>query len=263
MNQPRSIPDIYGRLRELLDVQFMLGMTIGIIGLGRAGAFTFYHLLRYPIRRIKLVDFDMVSERDTGNLFPFSMMGKHKVVALKEFAALWNPFISVEYESMKITKEKLSQLIHWLGDCDLLFIAMDDVPLIEDLCIAFYPTKRIVGSVATQQGAFGIIGWSAPGQTSCIDCALGVSQASQGRGRPSLPSDFDVIQNYAVQLGLGLLLVGKKGYELFSNLIHPDYNLLLVYNRENGNNVSRTPEIPKGVQLLRVKSSCPICRRRG
>ena len=259
-------PDIYQRINEKVDAAHLLTQEVVVFGAGRAGATIGQHCMRWPLRKITYIDHDVVEAKDLGNLYASYFHGQPKVYSMSALTKAWNPAIEVDAHVFKITRHNLKKLREIVSDSHLLFLALDDTEVFEPIVQEFHRDKIIVATMATEEGAFGLIAWSVPGQTACVECCLNVSQARQGQGRPSLPCDLDLIQNIAVQVALGLLLVGKGGYELLAPLLHPDYNLILVYNRENANNISRSFDVPKGTQLLKVNSSCSICspgRRQG
>ena len=240
----------HGRLRELLDIHIIHALSVIILGLGRTGMAMLRKFIEFPIARITGVDHDSVSEREEGSVFPLGSAGKPKVQAAAEFCEYWTPDVQYVGVKMKIELATLSHLLHLIDLHDVLIWAADDWEMLQEVSQVTHSRIPMVGAAMSESGALGEVAWSAPGQTKPLSETLQADQKKTANSASSLPLDVDAVANVAVSVALGLALAGKKGFELFQDLLDPAHPLLIVHNRANNFTHSSNELVPRLVRLI-------------
>lgn len=251
--------EAHQRLAALIDIN-AIRCTASVAGLGRVGMAIAKRLMEYPIRKIIGIDHDEVSEKEKGNVFPRGCNERYKVRAAGELVQFWNEAIEYEPVLMKISKSRISRLIDIVNRTDLFFWCADGWKALQNVVSVLHPSVRCVGVSMAEGGSYGEIAWSVPGQTACIACSLNASEKITERAAASLPVDVDAVANVAVSCGLGLMLARRRGFELFRHLLEPSHPLLIVHNRANSFTTSKNQLVPQLVRLVRVDTSCSVCR---
>ena len=248
------------RFRDLVDVDVLLALRIAIGGQGRVGTTILKQLMELPVARIVGIDHDTVSAKEVPSLFPAGTEGQRKVVAGKQLVKYWTGDDKYEGAFMRIDHESFPRLRRILSDTDIFFWAADQWDILSDVCSMFYHEVPIVAVEMAARGAWGAIAWSAPGQGACVSCSLAARKKKTEHGASSLPLDVHSVANIAVSVALGLVLAGRKGGELFEDLLDPTRSLIVVSNRDNEFARTTNPHVPRMVRLLPTETRCSVCR---
>ena len=248
------------RDEPLIDEDVFRQLHIMIVGLGRVGGEVCKRWLQYPVRKITGVDDDVINEKDVGSLFPRGIGERFKARLWQKHAEYWNPDIEFEGVLMRVCGETLARFADLLEDVDLLYWNADDSKGLTDV-LRLTNQKPTIATLVGEDGSYAEVAWSLPGQTSCIGCALDAGHRVSKAGAPSLSIDVEVVANLAVRIGMGLVLAGRTGFELFQPYIDPMHSLLIVQNRANRYTRSSNPLVPSLIRLVPVDTSCDVCRR--
>lgn len=247
------------RLQPMMDADFVSGLDVIVVGAGRVGSGIIRELATLPIRKIIAVDHDTLSaKKDKGTAMPGGFKDRYKARLWQRFVELWNPKIEFEAVLMKVgadTRERFASLVQ---QADLLFWAADDWPALRLLNPIFHDSVRAVGVAMSELGAYAEIVWSIPG-ARCLSCGLDVQHRESLSGEASLQLDVNAVANLAVSCGLGLCLIGRHGFELYSELVRPGNQLLIVHNRNNNFTNSANSLVPRLVKTIPVNRGCRVC----
>lgn len=125
---------------------------IGIAGAGGLGSNCAHHLVRAGVARLKIVDFDTVSESNLNRQFYFpDQLGRVKVEALRDNLLRLNPELEIEVVRCKLTPDNI---VETFAGCDIVVEAFDVAENKHMLITRLLPTgKKIVG--ASGLGGFG------------------------------------------------------------------------------------------------------------
>ncbi len=253
----------FPRLEPLLDVAFQQAITIMIVGAGRVGLAMIQQLLSLPCRRLIVIDHDVVSERDRGDVFPAAEQERMKCRAIANLVAAFDPRIIVEAVIMRIDRDSLPRFAAILEGVDLLLWGIDDWVALQLVMPIIYPHVRCVAVTLSAELGYAEVAWSLPGQTACVACALDARRKQTAHGAASLSLDAVLAANLALRVGLGLCLVGQRGAEIFSDHLDRNHSLLIGQTRNNPFTASTSPVVPALTQLVRTDNlACDVCRRR-
>ncbi len=243
------------RLSGLLDVRALSGLRIAIVGLGRVGMAVLFHLIRLPINQIFCVDHDEVSPRELGSLFPVNESERFKVRAAQRLVQFWNPHLKFQPVLMKVAPETLPRFGKLVGQVDVLVWAADDWPMLQLVCDRFHDQIPMIGCAMAENARYAEIGWSVPDQTPPLPVTLQASAKRSEAGASSVPVFVDAAANVAVSVALGLVLKGRKGDQLFGELLDRHHPLIIVHSAHNQFSQSSNLSVPRLVRLMRVRSS--------
>ena len=188
------------------------------------------------------------------------MREEYKVDAAHRLVEYWNPEIKFEGALMRIQKDNFARLERIIEDSDILFWAADQWDILPHVCANFYHEVPMVAVEMAAQGAWGAVAWSAPRQGACVACSLAARQKQTEHGASSLPVDVNSVANVAVSVGLGIVMAGRKGGELFQDLLDPTHSLIVVSNRDNEFAKTTNSLVPRMVRLVRTETRCSVCR---
>lgn len=114
MISARHTPKVFGKLRNA---------KVGIAGLGGLGSNLSIALARSGVGTLVLADFDVVEPSNLNRQnYNISHLGRPKTEALKEQILQINPYLSVEINQCKVTKENAADLF---GGCQIVCEAFD------------------------------------------------------------------------------------------------------------------------------------------
>ena len=98
-------------------------VKVGIAGCGGLGSNCAFNLIRSGLKKIVIVDFDIVEQKNLNRQFYFqNQVGKKKVVALKENLLKINPDLRITALAEKIEKENVLNVFE---ECDIVIEAFD------------------------------------------------------------------------------------------------------------------------------------------
>jgi len=258
-NEEKTIS--FERFNPLIDVSALSAATIVIIGLGRAGLSVLKQIIQLPFSRVVAIDFDTVSDRERGTLFPFGCRERHKAHAAGEIVRFWRPDIKFTPVLMRINHETRGRLAKIVETSSVTFWCADDFQALINSSEILH-SKPCVGMAFAEQGAYAEIAWSLPGLTPCLACSLDAHERRSEGGAASLPVDVESAVNVAIGCALGLLLRGRHGFGLFEELLAADCPLLAAHNRVNAFTRSSNDLVPQLTKLIPVSRRCNVCSRR-
>jgi sulfur carrier protein ThiS adenylyltransferase len=123
---------------------------IGIAGAGGLGSNCAFNLVRTGVRKLKIVDFDVVEHRNLNRQFYFlDQVGMKKVEALKINLQRINPDIEVETSTEKIES---GNIIDIFRECDIVVEAFDKARYKSMLVTKLLPTKKLIVSASGLAG---------------------------------------------------------------------------------------------------------------
>jgi sulfur carrier protein ThiS adenylyltransferase len=128
------------------DISAVLsGFTVGIAGAGGLGSNCAAALARSGIGRLKIADFDIVSEPNLNRQFFFyDQIGRKKVVALRENIERTGSSTSVEIFDVVVSPENIEEIF---GDCDIIVEAFDraDMKLmLTESVLSLWPGRPLI-----------------------------------------------------------------------------------------------------------------------
>lgn len=119
--------------------------TVGIAGAGGLGSNCAAALARSGIGRLKIADFDIVSEANLNRQFFFlDQTGSKKVVALRENIERTGSGTSVEIFDVVVSPENVERIF---GDCDIIVEAFDraDMKLmLTETVLTLWPGRPLI-----------------------------------------------------------------------------------------------------------------------
>lgn len=119
--------------------------TVGIAGAGGLGSNCAAALARSGIGRLKIADFDTVTESNLNRQFFFAdQVGVKKVIALKENLSRTGSSTSVEIFDCVITPGNIEKLF---SDCDVIVEAFDSAEMkemIAETVVSLWPGKPLI-----------------------------------------------------------------------------------------------------------------------
>lgn len=245
---------------DLVDAAYLLTQRILIVGLGRVGMAFLRALLQWPIGGIIAVDHDTIDVHDRLQ-YP-DTKERFKVRAAEHLVAFCRPAILYQGVLMQVCEDTISRLRQLLEEVAIVLWAADDGNALQLACQVAYSSVPMVGVAVAEGGSYGEIVYSLPSQTACLACTLNVAAREPQQGAASLPVDVDAIVSVAMSVALGLMLVDRKGFDLFAHLLEPSHNLIVVHQRPNRFTTSSNELVPSLTRLLRVDAACDICRVR-
>lgn len=117
---------------------------IGIAGAGGLGSNCAFNLVRTGVRRLKVVDFDVVEPKNLNRQFYFhDQVGMRKVEALRANLKRIAPDVDVDISTEKIES---SNIIELFRDCDIVVEAFDQACYKSMLVTQLLPLKRLIVS---------------------------------------------------------------------------------------------------------------------
>lgn len=117
---------------------------IGIAGAGGLGSNCAFNLVRTGVRRLKIVDFDVVEPKNLNRQFYFQdQVGLRKVEALKANLERICPQVEAEISAERITGDNVVELFR---DCDIVVEAFDRADCKSMLVSKLLPLKRLIVS---------------------------------------------------------------------------------------------------------------------
>lgn len=247
---------------SLIDQVFLRTLGILIIGCGRLGSEIARQLVYYGFSQMIIVDHDVIERPNRGFDYPQRTRERFKVRELRRVLRYWSPRALVEPVIMRIDHESLPRLAELVSRVHAVICCFDDFVALQEIMPITYRANINLGGVIANNGDYAEWAWSVPDQTACISCALNASERRSESGAASLPLDVSAIANVGVRLLLGLLLHGRKGGELFQNLlVSPSHSLAVVHLRDNQFTRSSQDIVPLMTRLVEVNTSCTVCRR--
>ena len=119
--------------------------TVGIAGAGGLGSNCAAALARSGIGRLKIVDFDTVTESNLNRQFFFAdQVGIKKVIALKENLSRTGSNTLIEIVDNVISPDNIEKLF---GDCDIIVEAFDSAEMkemITESVVSLWPGKPLI-----------------------------------------------------------------------------------------------------------------------
>jgi sulfur carrier protein ThiS adenylyltransferase len=117
---------------------------IGIAGAGGLGSNCAFNLVRTGVRRLKIIDFDVVEPKNLNRQFYFlDQVGMKKVDALKINLQRICPKVEVETSSERIEKSNIVELFQ---ECDIVVEAFDKSSYKSMLITQLLPLKELIVS---------------------------------------------------------------------------------------------------------------------
>ncbi len=248
------------RFKALIDVDAICKLKLLIVGLGRVGMSVTRKLIEWPIGHIRAVDFDHVSAKEEGSVFPLGMRGKPKVLAAHEVVHFWNSDIEFQGIVMQLNKESFPRFLPFVDSSDILLFLADSFDVLIEVTKNYHHRIPIVAAGISEKGSYAEISWSVPRLTRCVSCTLNASEKKSASGAANLPLDVDGVANVIVATTMGIALAGKRGFELFQSFLEPRHNLLIVHNRNNNFTTTSNNLVPRIVRLVESDGSCSVCR---
>ncbi len=252
MNRPNA--EHLSRLAELVSVDALSRLRVTIMGQGRTGIAALHHLIRLPIRQIIGVDHDEVSPRELGSVFPANEPERFKARAAQRFVEFWNPHIKFQAVLMKLSAETVQRFGELIAETDILIWAADDWPMLQKVCGQFHGEIPMIGCAMAENARYAEIGWSVPGQTPPLSHTLQAASKRSEAGAASVPVFVDSAANVLVSVALGVVLTGRKGNQLFGELLDRRHPLIIVHSAHNQFSQSSNLSVPRLVRLMSVRS---------
>lgn len=126
-------------------------LKVGIAGAGGLGSNCAFNLVRSGLKRLKIIDFDVVEAANLNRQFYFfDQVGMPKVVALKTNLLRINPDLELEAVQNKITDSNIGCVFR---DCDVVVEAFDKVMCKIMIIEAFFSSGKLLVA------ASGLGGW--------------------------------------------------------------------------------------------------------
>lgn len=123
---------------------------IGIAGAGGLGSNCASHLVRSGVKRLKIVDFDVVSASNLNRQFFFErQIGESKVHALAQNLGDISADIELELLSKRVSNENVNDIFE---DCDIVVEAFDNAEAKELLIRAMLKCNKIVVTASGMAG---------------------------------------------------------------------------------------------------------------
>jgi sulfur carrier protein ThiS adenylyltransferase len=117
---------------------------VGIAGAGGLGSNCAFNLVRTGVRRLKIVDFDVVEPKNLNRQFYFGdQVGMKKVDALKVNLQRICPEATIETSDVRIENENVVELF---SDCDIVVEAFDKAAYKSMLVTRLLPLKGLIVS---------------------------------------------------------------------------------------------------------------------
>lgn len=145
--------------------------TILLLGLGGGGSNILTLLAGLGVKKIKIVDYDVVEEKNLGRQFLYkeSDLGKLKTKVAKQAIKEMNSNILIEDINLKIKDE--NDIIPLLSNVDLVISAVDEpqfyITRVVNKAIVAKKVPCVFGGTQVSRGrVFSVI----PGITGCFDC---------------------------------------------------------------------------------------------
>lgn len=240
----------FGRLAEMIDVSALADRVEGVVGLGRAGSGIVSERRCFPIGHLHAFDGDEVSVRDIDDVYSTCDIGSHKVGALARLIRRWEIPCHYSGYPTNISRTNIDRFVGIARGFDLLSWCADDWELLTIVSEQLHSTIPMVGTAFAEGGAYGEVAFSIPGQTPPLSETLVASSRVRSEGAASLPLDVHLVANIAVRISLGIALIGKKGYGLFSPYLDPDHPLVVIQSRPNRFTRSRNELVPQLTRLV-------------
>lgn len=125
---------------------------VAIAGLGGLGSNIAIMLARIGVGNLLLVDFDVVEPSNLNRQsYNMSHLGMPKTIALKRQIEDINPFIKVEIQNIKVTKENVAELFH---DYEIICEAFDK-PETKSMLVNVALTQLIKAKIVAASGMAG------------------------------------------------------------------------------------------------------------
>jgi sulfur carrier protein ThiS adenylyltransferase len=178
---------------------------VGIAGCGGLGSNAAVALARIGLKKIVLIDFDVIDESNLNRQYYFrDQVGMLKVNALRENLLRIHSDILIEIHSVKLEPENVVSL---LEGCDLVIEAFDGAEskemLVETMMDQLHRIPLIVGNGMAGYGRFEILQinqWS----KNVYVCGDGLSEIADDL--PPLAPRVGIVANMQANLALELLL---------------------------------------------------------
>jgi len=268
------LPKFFDRISSLIDVAYIAANVRPIVfGLGRVGGWFITLAALHGVRWFRTVDADWTSEENYASGVPESDMGIPKLEQTARSLARISPRISFDGMVSSLTAEQplSDRLIEWVASATHAVLAIDSFAVTTALARALYPRIPSFYAGLQDSGRTGLIAWSHPGRTPCLDCTAGLSRLQGESGGQTLCVDVTTTVNFAFQQFLGVVLEDRLGGEEFAAFADPSYCLGYVANRPGGSIPMSEDrrDLPAGVRLVRVIDddgigpSCDVCRGYG
>lgn len=173
-----------------------------VIGCGGLGCNIAVHLAGAGIGRLKLVDFDKVSESNLNRQFLYlpNDIGNFKARLAAERLKKYSPSTEIAYKTTRIDN---SDDLDFLKDCDIIFLAVDNNEarrVLQEFCKA-ESIPLVNGGI---NGFCGTAYLCIPDRTPCLDCA-GLTE-KESAGIASVSSTAGIIGALEAELGIKYLL---------------------------------------------------------
>lgn len=126
-------------------------LKVGIAGAGGLGSNCAFNLVRSGLKRLKIIDFDVVEAANLNRQFYFfDQVGMPKVVALKTNLLRINPDLELEAVQNKITDSNIGCVFR---DCDVVVEAFDKVMYKKMMIETYFSSGKLLVA------ASGLGGW--------------------------------------------------------------------------------------------------------
>lgn len=265
------MPRFFDRIKNLIDVEYLaMEVRLMIFGLGRFGEYFATLAALHGIRWIRSLEPDWTSQENYASGVPETDIGIPKLAQTAEALARISPRISFDGEMSSISAEEPvpDKVVGWLEHATHAALFIDDFSATSALAKALYRRMPCFFAAALDSGRTGIIAWSYPGRTPCLDCSAGLSRLQGQPGGQTLFVNVGTTVDFAFQQFLGVVLQGRLGGDEFAAFADPRYCLAYVINRPGGfiPMAEGRPDLPAGVRLVKVIDengrgpSCDVCR---
>lgn len=141
-----------GLTQEQLDA--LHNARVAVVGLGGLGSNIAVALTRLGIAQLYLYDFDRVELSNLNRQYYFlDDIGHYKADALVKHLLRINPYATLHSQVVKVNQENIPAL---LGDCDIIYEALDDASskaMLVSTVLSTWSDKRLSPAAALQASA--------------------------------------------------------------------------------------------------------------
>ena len=205
----------YQRQRKLLATwgqQRLLQSRIAVVGCGGLGGYIVEMLVRLGVGNLLVIDPDFFVESNLNRqlLATTETLGRYKAEVARERGGIINPVVTIEALNQSFQSERGSQ---FLASCDLVFDALDSIPLrlqLAELCSSL-DLLLIHGAVAGWYGQVAVVPPASETMARIYQRSEPESQlAGHKESAGNLPPTVNVVAALQVAAGLSYLLDGEQ-----------------------------------------------------
>lgn len=219
-----TMSEFHARHQGLFDPAVLESKSALIVGAGSVGSHLALLLVRAGVRRLRIVDFDRVSESNIcRTAYRERDIGKPKVQALADLLREVRPDLEIATVDQSLSSIHDGELEGWIAKADLIAGTTDHPPTQGRLGTLSYGSKPALFAGVYAKGEGGEVICTLPNVTPCYHCILGSvrGEAGPNRGKtdyglttgqlaaePALGCDILHVTVCAAKLALALLLHG-------------------------------------------------------